>query len=141
MGAETKVDERMRLCRYPVFKDLAWLWGVNPIADMHWSKELGWDFIAALAEADLQSLRESLSSCEGGFVGVVIDDSSAVDNVQYLAIGVCWVEKGSRKEAFLCLRHLERATGEAIARVVVQELESVMPDGWDVQKLISVGCD
>jgi hypothetical protein len=40
------------------------------------------------------------------------------------------------------LRSMARATGESIAKAVVQELEKVMPQGWDIEKgLISVGCD
>jgi hypothetical protein len=75
------------LQQYSDCQDLAWLWGVNPIAGMHWSDDLGWEFFSALAEADLGALKASLAKAQGEFVGVVLDDSSAVDNTQYLAIG------------------------------------------------------
>jgi hypothetical protein len=123
-------------------RSLATQWGVPNVPDQHWSASSAWEFVDALAEAEKRKLREALAKAEGGKVGVIVDDSTAVDNVQYLAIGIVWVQDGVRNDAFLALRHVEKATGANIAEKIAEELQDIMPEGWDLRRnFVAVGCD
>ena len=98
--------------------------------------------VEACAEAELDELRSRLRDCDGQMVGVVVDESTANNNNQYLVIGIVWVEKCVKREAFLALRKVHPATGKVIADTIVEELKKIMPEDWDLAThLVSLGCD
>ena len=82
-------DVRYVRCRFPDLKGLAQAWKVKDVAGAHWSLNSGWGMVEACAEAELDELRSRLRDCDGQMVGVVVDESTANNNNQYLVIGMC----------------------------------------------------
>eukprot|EP00884_Botryococcus_braunii_P021541 jgi/Botrbrau1/8070/Bobra.13_2s0036.1 len=126
---------------YPTLKDLAELWNVD-LPGKHWSSVSAWEMFEALSYAEREMLKASLAEADGGFVGVIADESTANDNKQYLAIAIVWCKDAVKRVMFLALRHVAPATGENIAKIIVNELKDVMPSTWDIRRhLVCVGCD
>jgi hypothetical protein len=76
----------------------------------HWSPTSGWEIFEALSNAEREMLKESLAQADEGYVGVIADDSTAVDNKQYLAIAIVWCRDAVKMTRFLALRRVAPAT-------------------------------
>lgn len=114
------------------------------IPSMHWSDVLGWEMLRALEKAEIENLKDELLQCDSGVVAVIIDESTAIDDAQYLAIGISWVRQGKKRNAFLALKYLDSTNSARITEVLVTELKLVL--GIDFEspigtRLVGLGCD
>lgn len=96
---------------------------VPDIPELHWSKDLAWDFAESLDQVINDDLKIRVK--ESPFFAVSVDESSAIDNTEYLSIQIYLLDaKCNRTCEFLCLAKINRTNAETIFHSVLESLES-----------------
>jgi hypothetical protein len=103
-------------------KDLFNLLKVPDIPASHWSQQAAWGLAESLDEVITDDLKVRLK--ESPFFAISVDESSAIDNTEYLSIQIYLLDaKCNRTCEFLCLAKINRTNAITITQSILESLE------------------